>query len=119
MSTRTENQYAIERYVQSIASNTMELAPLAEDAVYGGPMVPEPLRGAAAIRNYLGEISPFISRIKQLRTIIDGDNAALVAEITSIRGRSIQGAWFFELDDGLIRSVQVYFDSRLLIQDLS
>ena len=119
MNSRADIQNAIDRYVLSIMSNAPELAPLAADCVYGGPMVPEPLRSEGSVRTYLGEISPFISRIRQQRTLIDGDGAALVAEIETISGRAIQGAWFFEFENGLISTVQVYFDSRLLMRDMT
>lgn len=119
MNTRNDIQNAIDRYVLSITTRAPEVAPLAADCVYGGPMVPDPLRGDERIRQYLGEISPFIARVRLLKTIIDGDNAATVVEIESIRGRTIQGAWLFEFKNGLISAVQVYFDSRLLIQDMA
>lgn len=119
MNSRADIQNAIDRYVLSIISNAPDMAPLADDCVYGGPMVPDPLRGEERIRQYLGEISPFITRIRQQRTLIDGNGAAIIADIETISGRVLPGAWFFEFEGGLINSVQVYFDSRLLMRDMA
>ena len=40
-------------------------------------------------------------------------------EITGIRKRCWRGSMFFEFKGDLIQSVQVFFDSRLLMQDLA
>jgi hypothetical protein len=117
--TREKILQQVDRYLDSISKNDPALAPLAEDAVYGGPMVPTELRGAAAIRQFLGEIAPFIARVSALRTVIDDDSAAVIMEITGIRKRSWRGSMFFEFDGDLIRSVQVFFDTRLLMQDMA
>ena len=109
----------VDRYVLAISENAPELAPLADDALYGGPMVPESLYGAAAVRGYIRDIAPFIARIRQVRTIVEGNHAAAIVKIEGIRGRKLQGAMFFEFEDDLISSVQVFFDSRLLMRDLS
>lgn len=109
----------IGRYMRSISENAPALAPFARDATYGGPMLPDPLRGVEAIRHYLGEIAPFIKRFEPLQTIVEGDRAALVAEIEGIRGRVLQGALVFEFKDAEITAVQVFFDSRLLLRDLT
>ncbi|MGD8345610.1 MAG: nuclear transport factor 2 family protein [Lysobacterales bacterium] len=117
--TRERIRQQVAQYLDSISKNDPTLAPLAEDAVYGGPMVPTDLRGASAIRQYLGEIAPFIDRVSALRTVIDDDSAAVIMEITGIRKRCWRGSMFFEFKGDLIQSVQVFFDSRLLMQDLA
>lgn len=118
MNSKATIQNAIDHYILSIVSNAPDMAPLAAECVYSGPLVPDPILGEQRIRQFLGEIAPFITRIKQMRTIIDDNGAAIVVEIENINGRVIPGAWFFEFEYGLINSVQVYFDSRLLMRDM-
>ena len=109
----------VERYILAISTNDPGAAPLTRDAVYGGPMVPNDLRGSEAIRQYLGEIAPFIDRMRTLRTVIDDNAAAVIVEITGIRKRTFRGSMFFEFEGDLISAVQVFFDSRLLMQNLA
>ena len=108
----------IDHYLEAISTNMAEKAPLAEDAVYGGPMVPDNLRGAQAIRQYLSEIAPFIAGIRKVRGVYDQNGAAVIVEITGIRKRRFTGSMFFEFENGLISSVQVFFDTRLLMQNV-
>ena len=119
MNHRDTIQGLIDLYLKAISANAPEIAPLADDATYGGPMVPDPLKGATVIRQFLGEIGPFISHIKQLQTIIEGDKAAVIIEIGGLRKRILHGSMFFEFENSQISTVQVYFASRLLIHDLS
>ena len=119
MNNREANYTLIGRYVRAISENAPGLVPFTHDATYGGPMLPDSLRGAEAIRHYLREIAPFIKRFEPLQTIVEEDKAALVAEIEGIRGRVLKGALVFEFEGGEIRSVQSFFDSRLLLRDLT
>ena len=43
----------------------------------------------------------------------------MVAEIEGIRGRVLKGALVFEFEGDEIRTVQSFFDSRLLLRDLT
>lgn len=119
MNDRETASALIGRYMRAVTENAPELAPFAPDATYGGPMLPDPLRGADAIRHYLGEIAPFIKRYEPKQLIVEGKRAALVAEIEGFRGRVLHGAVVFEFTNDEIRSVQAFFDSRLLFRDLS
>jgi hypothetical protein len=119
MNNREAKHALIGRYVRAISENAPNLAPFTRDATYGGPMLPDSLRGAEAIRHYLGEIAPFIKRFDPLQTIVEDDKAAMVAEIEGIRGRVLKGALVFEFEGDEIRAVQSFFDSRLLLRDLT
>ncbi len=103
-------------YFEAMNSNDASLAPLSKDVVMHGPMMPEPVRGEAAVRQHISDIAPFIARMDPRLTVIEGDTAAVIMEFEGLNGVAIQGAAFFRVKNGLIFSDQVFFDTRTLIK---
>ncbi len=84
-----------------------------------GPMMPEPVRGEAAVRQHISDIAPFVARMDPRLTVIEGDTAAVIMEFKGLSGVVIEGAEFFRVKDGLIFSDQVFFDTRALLKGAS
>jgi len=116
MSERSEIERAIGLFFEAINSNDASLAPLADDIVMSGPMMPEPISGAAAVRQYINETAPFMERIEPKSTIIEGESAAVIVEFELLNGVLIEGGRFFKLRNGLICSDQTFFDTRPLLK---
>jgi hypothetical protein len=116
MSERSEVERAIRLFFEAINRNDTSLVPLADDVVMSGPMMPEPISGEAAVRRYLGEIAPFMARMDQKTTVIEGENAAVIVEFEGLNGVVIAGVEFFRVKNGLIRHNQVFFDTRPLFK---
>jgi ketosteroid isomerase-like protein len=116
MSNPPHTQHILAQVIGAFVDNDASLAPLADDVVFRGPMVPEPLRGITAVRQHLADIAPFVARMKIKRTVVEGDSIAVVLEYESVNGIVIEGAEFFRVRDGLIYEMQVFFDTRSLIR---
>jgi hypothetical protein len=116
MSERSEVEQAISLFFEAMNTNDASIIPLADDVVMSGPMMPEPITGEAAVRQYLDETSPFMARIDQISTIIEGENVAVVVEFEGLNGVIIRGVEIFHVTNGLICSDQVFFDTRLLLK---
>jgi hypothetical protein len=116
MSERSEIERAISLFFEAVNSNDTSLIPLAEDVVMSGPMMPEPISGEAAVRRYLGETAPFMTRMDQKTTVIEGENAAVIVEFEGLNGVVIEGVEFFRFKNGLICRDQVFFDTRPLFK---
>ncbi len=116
MSERSDIERALGLFFEAISCNDSSLVPLAEDVVISGPMMPEPISGEAAVRAYLGETAPFMERMDQITTVIEGDNAAVIVEFEGLNGVVIRGAEFFHVKNGLICNNQVFFDTRPLFK---
>jgi hypothetical protein len=116
MSERREIEEAIYRYIEGVNTDNVNIIPLAGDVVLCGPMIPEPIRGESAVRQYLGETSPFIARMELKMTVIEDDNAAIVFEFEGLNGVVVEGVYVFRFEGGLIRHGQVFFDTRLLMK---
>jgi hypothetical protein len=116
MSERSEVERAISLFFEAINRNDTSIIPLADDVVMSGPMMPEPIRGEAAVRRYLGETAPFMARMDQKTTVIEGENAAAIVEFEGLNGVVIRGVEFFRVKNGLICSDQVFFDTRPLFK---
>lgn len=114
MHEQTATRRALEQYTTAYDRADPGLAPLAPDVSYSGPMVPETLHGESAVRGHISDIAPFMQHMALRRIVIDGAEAAAVFEVTGINGVVIQGAEFFRCENGLIRSIEVYFDTARL-----
>lgn len=80
-----------------------------------GPMLPEPLHGEVAVREYLQEIAPFISATEILEILIDRNSAAVRALTHSINGVELEGGYFFRIYQGQISRIRNLFDTRVLM----
>jgi hypothetical protein len=107
---------ALDQYTSAYNRNDPALAPLAADVRYSGPMVAETVRGEDAVRRHIEDIAPFMQRMSLQRVVIDGADAAAVFEVIGINGVAMQGAEFFRCENGLIRDIQVYFDTGPLLR---
>ena len=106
----------INRLVAAFNDGDASAVALTEDAVHTGPMLPEPIRGAAAVRGHIEEVAPFVRRLTLKRILVEKDSAAAVFEYEGINGVVIEGAEFFRVRDGAICEDHVYFDTRPLLQ---
>ena len=119
MSERAEVERAIGLYFEAINTNDASIAPLADDMVLSGPMMPEPIKGAAAVRQYLDETAPFMARIEPKTIIIEGESAAIIVEFEGLNGVIFEGVEILRVRDGLICSAQIFFDTRPLFKGAS
>jgi hypothetical protein len=116
MSERSEVERALRLFYEGINSNNVSIIPLAEDVVISRPMTPDPVSGEEAVRRYIGETAPFIARLDPIAIIIEGGNAAVSIEFEGLNGVVIQGAEIFRIENGLICSGHLYFDTRPLFR---
>jgi hypothetical protein len=116
MSERSDIEHAVRLFFEAINQNNAAIIPLTDDVVRCGPMMPEPISGEAAVRQYIADIAPFISRAVPETTIIEGDSAAVIVNFELLNGVTIQGAEFFQARDGLIWQDRVFFDTRVLFK---
>ena len=119
MSERTDIERTIGLYFEAISSNDASIVPLTDDVVICGPMLPEPITGQAAVRQYIVDTAPFIARWVEKFSVIEGDSAAVILEFEGLTGLIIEGAEFFRIRDGKICHMQNFFDTRPLFKGAS
>jgi hypothetical protein len=116
MSLRQEIERAIALYIEAINTDNVSIIPFAEEVILCGPMLPEPVHGESAVRQYVGETAPFIACMKLNTTVIEENAAALFVEFEGLNGAVIEGAILFRFEGGLICYCQFFFDTRLLFK---
>ena len=116
MTTTHDMQHAVARLIEAFNIDDAGIIPLAVDAVYSGPLLPEPIAGEIAVRAHIAAIAPFMSRMDLQRALYDGDSAALVIEFEGVNGVVIEGVELLRIEDGRIREIRVYFDSGPLMR---
>lgn len=116
MEDRSEVKAVISKFFEALNIDDASDVPLAQDVEYYGMFSPEPIHGEAEVRDYIQQIAPFMENEKYGRLIIDGGSAAVIAEFDSVNGLHNEGAYFFEVCDGLLTEVRVIFDTRRMFE---
>lgn len=116
MSEREQIERVIALYVEAFNTENTDIIPLDEDVVVCGPMMPEPLQGEAAVRQYLAETAPFIARMKLNMLVVEDDMAAATMLFESVNGVAMEGAYFFRFSGGRICYIQLFFDTHRLFK---
>jgi len=116
MSGRSTVEQVVSLYFEGLNNNDAVVIPLADDVVFAGPMLSEPITGGAAVRQYLADIAPFVARMDRKLAVIEGDSAAVTLEFEGVNGVVIEGAEFFRIRDRKISFVQAFFDTRPLLK---
>lgn len=111
MTSRTEVEAVILKFVEALNIDDASLVPLAEDVVYYSLFSSEPTRGAADVREHIDQVAPFMLNETFGKMIIEGGSAAVRAVFDSTSGIHVEGAYFFEVENGKIREVRAVFDT--------
>lgn len=115
MYNREEIQNIIELYIKGINTENVDIIPLTDDVEFHGPMLPEPLKGEAEVRNHLAQIAPFFNATL-VYLIVENDTAAAMLDLETISGIRLQGAGFFRFRDGKICFDQGFSDTHRLFK---
>ena len=113
MSDRDAIRQIIERYIAGINSGDVANIPLTDDVEFHGAMLAEPRRGAAAVREHLSEIAPFVD-IELLELIVEDDAAAAMIQLRTVTDQTIIGLGLFHVRDGAIRHHRSFTDTHRL-----
>jgi predicted secreted protein len=105
----------IREYFAAITAGSEQPLELSAGIEASGPMLPEPLHGYEAVKEYLQQIAPFIRQTEVLEIIIDRNSAAVRVLIHSINGVEVESAFFFRVYQGQISRVRSLFDTRTLM----
>src|SRR5262249_55402738 len=108
---------AVETYLNGLGSKDVSVAPFHPDVVFEGPLGP-PIRGAAALREFLTGLFPAINEVHIVRHIVDVEWCATVFDFHTTFG-VIPIMDCFRVIDGQIVSVRAYYDPRPVIEGLN
>ena len=109
-------EHMLNRLLAAFNDNDVVGLPLGDDVHYGGPLVTRPVRGAAAVREHLATIAPFVARMTLRHSVADDSSVAAEFEFAGVNGVIVEGAVFLHGGDGLIREIRVYFDAGPLLR---
>jgi ketosteroid isomerase-like protein len=113
----TENVRAfIDNYFEAVNTGDLDRIPIADDCIYDGAMLSEPIHGAEAVREYIAQFVPFVEHFEPMRTIVEGNSAAAMVHVKGLGEESFDGAVFFELSGGKLVSLVNFFDTHPLFR---
>ena len=82
---REQKVAAVEAYLNCFATKDLSEVPLAEDAMFEGPLVPK-LAGRQRIKGFLASILPMVRSIEVKQHIVEGDFVATVFDMETVNG---------------------------------
>jgi Cu+-exporting ATPase len=116
MGQSTRNDAAVEvvrRYSAAFYAGDREAARrcLAPDFVFVGPSAT--FRGADAFLRASGHVAPGVRGVEQHKIFVDGDDVCVIYDLlVAHRVERITVAEWFRLQDGVIRSIRMIFDTH-------
>jgi len=116
---RSQVEAAISKFFEALNIDDARSVPLAKHAEYYGMFSPDPTCGESNVRDYIQQIAPFMLNEKYGKLIIEGGSVAVMGEFDSVNGLHNEGAFFFEVKDGLINEVRAIFDTRRMFEGKS
>jgi hypothetical protein len=102
-------------YFNALSAGRLEDIPIAEDCSYSGSMLSDTIRGGEAVRRHIGQIAPFVERFDLKRVVVEGADAAVIVDLIGFGSRQVEGVVFFEVEGGLLKSMNNLFDTRQLL----
>lgn len=116
MDNRSKVEAVISKFFEALNRDDASEVPLSEDVEYYGMFSPTPTRGESDVREYIQQIAPFMENEKYKKSIIEGGSVAVMGEFDAVNGLHNEGAYFFEVKDGLIREIRAIFDTRRMFE---
>ena len=116
MSETNQTRDFIQNYFDALNAGQVEDIPIAPNCGYHSSMLSESIYGAAAMREHLAAITPFVERFDVKKTIVDGSNGAVIIRLLGFGHKWIEGAAFFEVVHGQLTSLDNLFDTRQLLE---
>jgi hypothetical protein len=102
-------------YFNALSAGRLEDVPIAEDCSYTGSMLSDTIQGGEAVRRHIGQIAPFVERFELKRLVVEGTDAAVIVDLIGFGSRRVEGVVFFEVEGGLLKSMNNLFDTRQLL----
>ena len=108
---------AVEAYLNGLGSKDVSAAPFHPDVAFEGPLGP-PIRGDAALREFLTGLYPAVKGVRIVKHIVDGSWCATVFDFDTVFG-VIPIMDCFQVIDGQIVSIRPYYDPRPVIEGMN
>jgi hypothetical protein len=113
MTDRATIRALVERYIAAMNSGEIDDIPLTDDIEFAGAMLAEPRVGAAAVREHLSALAPFVD-MELVELIVEDDAAAAVVRLRTVSGQELLSVGLFHFRDGAIRRHRGFTDTHQL-----
>ncbi|HEY5776910.1 MAG TPA: hypothetical protein VIS57_12535 [Xanthomonadales bacterium] len=85
MNSRAEVESVVLKFVEALKIDDASVVPLAGQVEYHGMFSPMPIRGESDVRDYIGQIAPFMLNETYGKMIIEGGSAAVSSQASALR----------------------------------
>lgn len=110
----------IDQYLSVFDQNSADDLPLTDDASFDGALLDEPIIGRDNVIAFLNRVSPGVEFTQIVHRFETDKGACLEArvEFSGVDG-TLEEAHCFDIEDGKIAAVRLYYDPRPLLGDSS
>lgn len=108
----------LESYFEGLFENDVQSIPLDADVKFSGPMVSSELNGRESVYEFLSDVAgAFVNAQYHIeRDIIDGNHVCSVLKMRLSGGQIVDMCTVFEISKGKIKSIQSFYDPRVMLQ---
>jgi predicted SnoaL-like aldol condensation-catalyzing enzyme len=108
----------LDQYFEGIFNNEVETIPLSDNISFQNPLVEGVISGKEDVLEFLSDVAAsFVNAQYHVeRDIIDGDYVFSLVKVRLSQGQVVEMGHIFEMDAEGIKSVQVIFDPRIMLE---
>jgi hypothetical protein len=111
---RDEKVAVVESFLDGIARKELDALPIDPEITFESPLIPE-RRGRGPALEYLSGVAAALRGIRVVQHIVEGDHVATRFDEETVNG-PLQVFAKFEIAEGRIRDVRVFYDTRRLMR---
>ena len=108
----------LDQYFEGIFNNEVETIPLSDNITFQNPLVEGVISGKEEVLEFLSDVAAsFVNAQYHVeRDIIDGDYVFSLVKVRLSQGQIVEMGHIFQMDAEGIKSVQVIFDPRIMLE---
>jgi hypothetical protein len=104
---REQKVAAVEAYLDGFKKRDFAGVPLAEDVIFGGPLMPN-LSGRQTVLGFLNMILPSVKSVTSRQHIVEGDFVATMFDMETVNGTDHVVDWI-RVEAGEIKSIHAFY----------
>jgi hypothetical protein len=102
-------------YVEALQAKDLQIARLAPDVRFEGPLVEQPLTSRSELEKFLAGILPAVKEIQVRKEFGTETDVCIQWDLVTMDSKVVPILEYFRVADGQIQEVRPYYDPRPLL----
>lgn len=102
-------------YLEALQAKDLQVAKLAPDVRFEGPLLEEPLTSRAELERFLAGILPAVKEIRIRKQFGTGSDVCIQWDLVTMNSKVVPILEYFRVANGQIKELRPYYDPRPLL----